>query len=258
MPTKFDKGHVQLWTCALDGVPPFLRSRLSDLLTPDEQERARRFRFSIHRDRYIACRAALRTLLGTYLGIVPRDVQLVHNAHGKPALNHSGAALTFNLAHCEGFALLAFGYEQELGVDVENVTRTMDYEGVAGAAFSAEERATLLSLYGADRAAWFFRCWTLREAYLKGVGTGFAARPSALCMHDADDRSALMLRSENDESEHWELRAIDLPAPYVGAIATRAALKSCKVSAFQWDQAQRYLPVLAEKREPRPSRADIL
>jgi 4'-phosphopantetheinyl transferase len=229
-------GQVRLWTCALDGPSPGLLSELAGLLAPDERERAERFRFAIHRGRYVAGRAALRTLIGAHLGIAPSTVGFVYGANGKPALHpdHAPAGLTFNLAHCEGFALIAFAHRRELGVDVEDTTRAMDYEAVAARAFSQEERAQLPRLSGCERARWFFRCWTLREAYLKGTGTGLAIDPDDFSVRDVGDRRSIVVDRQGSRMEDWQVRTVDLPEPLAAAIAVRGNVDRCIVSTFAW------------------------
>src|SRR5262245_33594771 len=56
------------------------------LLSPDERQRAERFRFAKHRSRYVMARANLRRLLAERLRIAPREIELVANDYGKPRL----------------------------------------------------------------------------------------------------------------------------------------------------------------------------
>ena len=74
-----------------------------------ELDRADRFHFSKDRDSYTVAHAALRLLLGEYLGVEPFGLEFVHGAHGKPSLAGDSAAvrnLRFNLSHSHEIALL--------------------------------------------------------------------------------------------------------------------------------------------------------
>ena len=59
---------------------------------------------------------------GAVLGVRPASVELVHGAHGKPALVRHCAApdLRFNVSHSEDVAVYAFSPGREIGIDVES------------------------------------------------------------------------------------------------------------------------------------------
>jgi 4'-phosphopantetheinyl transferase len=71
-----DSSEAHLWTVRLDASDDtFVRSLA--WLSEEERERAERFRFARHRRAFILGRAALRALLGSYLGMDPAAVQFV-------------------------------------------------------------------------------------------------------------------------------------------------------------------------------------
>jgi len=59
-------GGIHLWRADLDS-PLRPVAKLAETLAADERERAARFRFAEHRDRFIAGRGLLRELLAAYL-----------------------------------------------------------------------------------------------------------------------------------------------------------------------------------------------
>jgi 4'-phosphopantetheinyl transferase len=79
--------------------------------------------------------------------------------------------LSFNLSHSEDVAVCAFGWNRNIGVDVEKI-RQIDHEEIARLYFSASEIHALASLPPEKRPAGFFSCWTRKEAYVKAVGGG--------------------------------------------------------------------------------------
>ncbi len=179
-------GEVHVWRAALD-VEPGRAERLAALLSPDERERAGRFRFARHRSDFIAARAFLRLLLGRYTGRAPSGLQFEYNRHGKPRLAGADVPLRFNLSHARGLALYAVALGRETGVDVEHVERDLDAEGVAARFLPPGDRALLAALSGEEREKAFLACWTRREALLKARGEGLAA----LDAEDAERRSSL-------------------------------------------------------------------
>ena len=90
--------------------PAEVSAALWQLLSRDEQERARKFRYAEHRQHYIVARASLRRLLAERLRIAPRAVEFVETKYGKPRLApvHGSAGVEFNLSHSGILALYAF------------------------------------------------------------------------------------------------------------------------------------------------------
>src|SRR3954471_439735 len=135
---------------------------LASVLAEDERDRARRFRFSRDRERYVIARAILRYLLSEFIGGSPRDVRLNYGAKGKPGVNRSessGEHVHFNVAHSRDLALFAFARSCALGVDVEHVVSVPELVSIAKSHFSATERTRLLGLPTGERTLAFHTCW---------------------------------------------------------------------------------------------------
>jgi len=166
-----------------------LHSHLSD----DENRRAARFRFDRDRDRFIAARGTLRTLLARYLRRRPRDLQFLPGREGKPALapEPAGDTLNFNVSHSHDVSVFAFGWNRTIGVDVERVRPDVEYEDIARHHFSAGEIQSLARLPREMRVEAFFRCWTRKEAYIKACGGGLQIPLDGFDVSAPDDRARL-------------------------------------------------------------------
>ena len=148
-------------------------------LAPDEQDRAERFRFVRHRSAFIVRRGALRAILAGYTGLAAAALRFVTGASGKPALAaHVHPSRTepvrFNLSHSQDCAVCAVSCS-EVGVDIERVRPLDDCDALSRQVFCPQERAELHSLAPDRRQQGFFRCWTRKEALLKGIGIGLNA-----------------------------------------------------------------------------------
>ncbi|MFE3068782.1 4'-phosphopantetheinyl transferase family protein [Streptomyces sp. NPDC059247] len=150
----------------------------------DRQELARAAEFlrEADRDSYLCAHVGLRRLLGSYLGLPPREVEVSRapcpgcgEPHGRPVL--PGDRLHFSLSHCEGLSLLAFA-TSPVGVDVEAVPPPATIAETADV-LHPREAAELAALPEAERALAFTRVWTRKEAYLKGLGVGLSEDPAA-------------------------------------------------------------------------------
>ena len=166
--------------------------RDSGLLSGEERARAAKFVRSADRERYLVAHVALRRELSARTGVPPDGLALYREPcplcggpHGRPALRadageqgEPGEALPhFSLSHAGDLVLLAFA-AAPVGVDVEEYPGP-DTVDSAAEALHPRERAELAALDGPEaRSAAFARCWTRKEAYLKGTGAGLGEDPS--------------------------------------------------------------------------------
>ena len=146
----------------LDVSGPAVASDLA-MLSPDERERAARYRHDRDRDRFVSTRAALRRLLGADLAIDPTAVRFAEAGRGKPVLVPD-TGRRFSVAHAGGHALVALA-DRPVGVDVELVRPDAWDPAMAALVLSPAELAWVREHDDPDRA--FFRCWTRKEAFVK-------------------------------------------------------------------------------------------
>lgn len=165
--------EIHVWQAALDRNERDL-ARLQATLTADEKARADRFRFAKDKNHYTVARGLLRELLGKYLQQPPAGLEFTYGPHGKPALagKYAASGLAFNLSHSFGLAVFAFAKGRDLGIDVERIQPESAGEDIARRFFSPREVGDLRSLPPEARTEAFFLCWTRKEAYIKGLGTG--------------------------------------------------------------------------------------
>jgi len=219
--------EIQVWAVALDPAPQVVE-RLAGSLAPDEWERARRFRFEVHRRRYLVGRGALRALLGDYLGIAPEAVAFSYGPRGKPFLAGppaTASGLSFNLSNSHELALVGFLRGPEIGVDVELLKPMPDLEQIAERFFSESERVALRRLPAPARPEGFFNCWTRKEAYLKAVGEGLAAPLDSFAVTLVPGEAPRMLTLEGDavRAARWHFRCFRPERDYIGALAVEGS-----------------------------------
>jgi len=145
-------------------------------LAATELRRAGRFHFPHHRDRFIAARGLLRTVLGRCLGADARNLEFAYGHHGKPELAgaFSDCELRFNLAHCENLALIALTRGRKIGVDLERIRILPGMGELVDRFFSPRENALFQTLPAAQQTEAFFNLWTRKEAWLKATGEGIS------------------------------------------------------------------------------------
>ncbi|MFI1796278.1 4'-phosphopantetheinyl transferase family protein [Streptomyces sp. NPDC020379] len=201
------------WLLRITNQPPPPCTRILD---PQEQARAAAFAREHLRTRYVASHLALRRLLGAYLGADPAAVELTREPcpgcggpHGRPAA--LGAPFHFNLSHAGDLAFIAFA-DTPVGADVEQM-QTAGFAAEVARMLHPEERAELAALTAAELPTAFARCWTRKEAYLKGLGTGLSESPATTYVGTAPAPSP---------PPGWTLTDIAVDPGYAAAIAVAA------------------------------------
>jgi 4'-phosphopantetheinyl transferase len=198
--------EVHLWVCSLDLSPASVEEAYA-VLADDEIERARRYRFTRDRRRFVVCRSFLRRTLAEYRSVSPLELSFVYGAFGKPGLSPrpDGARLEFNLSHSGDMAILAITRGAAVGVDVEQIVQVSDLQGMATRDFA------------------FYCCWTRKEAFLKALGHGLALPLDSFDVSLDEKRPGLVaVRNHGERPSKWKLLHL-CPAPgYVAALAVKA------------------------------------
>ncbi len=207
------KDEVHIWRIDL------AKPGNSELLSADERDRANRFRFATHRDRYISGRSSLRTILARFVETAPGQLIFEYTQFGKPFLADS--RVRFNLSHSEDLAVLAVTFDREIGVNVERIRQQKDILDVAERYFATPEREALRSLPVSDRAAGFYRCWTRKEAYIKARGDGLSLDLNSFVVSLLPQEPAALLAANDgpEEVSRWRMFTLDLHPQYAAALA---------------------------------------
>ncbi len=128
-----------------------------------------------------------RFAAGVALGIARDQMAFAATPHGKPILaGHPD--YHFNISHSGSWIVLA-QHPADVGVDVEMI-RPVNLR-IAKRHFSATETADLLAQTTAERPGYFFDLWTLKESYVKAIGTGLRIPLSSFTVRKTDSGIAL-------------------------------------------------------------------
>jgi 4'-phosphopantetheinyl transferase len=213
--------EIQVWHAELASLP--VPETCNVMLSKDESERAGRFRFDSDRRRFTYCRALLRTLLASYLGVPPAELRFQYSHYGKPSLAGDFAAsnIRFNVSHSGSTAIFAFTRDRAIGVDVEHITSDIEVETLADRFFSRAERLSLAQIAPEHKNEAFFNCWVRKEAFVKAKGEGLSLRLDEFDVSLAPGEPARLLgtRPDGKERERWCLSALEVGPHYAGAIA---------------------------------------
>jgi 4'-phosphopantetheinyl transferase len=233
--------EVHVWRASLALSRAWLQ-RLRASLSADELHRARRFRFQVDRDRFVAGRGLLRSILARYLGMDPGQLRFCYDSGGKPRLarGQTGGGLSFNLSHSHDLALYAFVMGREIGIDVERVRREPLEEGLAERFFAPAEVTTLRALPVDRQVEAFYHIWTRKEAYVKATGEGLLVPLDEFEVSVGPDAPAALLRVQGNDREvaRWTLRTLypteqlGTGPGYVAALAVEG--DNWQLRCWQW------------------------
>ena len=192
-----------IW-CRVDQAPDTVLAATVEGLSPEDRERAQRFRRDPDRRAFLAGRLLVRTALdglalcGTLAAAPGRKPWLEGGA---------GASMPdLSLSHSGGWAALAIGGADAVGVDVEPDDRAVDVLAVAPRVVGRDELARLEAMPPDRRQERFLAGWTVREAWAKALGRGLSADLSLISL-DAAGRTI-----QAPEREDWTL-ALFRPEP---------------------------------------------
>lgn len=138
-----------------------------DVLSPSERATFASLRTGDSKLRFYRGRWLIRNVLRQQLGCVASDVPLTIDSRGKPHCEEP-TAFSFNISHSGKHVVAAFSNTGKVGVDIEDVGRRTNVEGIADRFFSPAEQAWVQEK-GRDG---FFEVWTRKEALVKATGDG--------------------------------------------------------------------------------------
>jgi 4'-phosphopantetheinyl transferase len=219
-------GEVHIYAASLQ-LPSEQLSVLFPLMSQDEQERALRFHFTLHQQRFIAAHGILRLILSWYLDVAPETIVFGYSDHHKPFLLNNALNIHFNLSHSEDYALYAVTRVGEIGVDVEKIRPDDDKADVAQRFFSASEKSALFALPGEEQTTAFYRLWSGKEAIIKASGKGLS-QPLASFSVSFNLQPELI----HVDGKKWHLYPFDIHPEFASACALAAPVSGISIYDF--------------------------
>lgn len=197
---------------------------LQEMLSVRECEKAARFHRESDRQSSIVARGALRMLLAGYTGIPASAIEFSYCENGKPHI--AGSEVEFNVSHSGEWAVLAFGRDRAIGVDIEQIKRTMDVNAIAARYYSPQELEWVET--AEDPHTVFFQLWARKEAYVKACGSTLFTELKRISVP----------LEESAEMDGWFFHYLEAGSKYAGAVVTNKPLASMPCydfGALKWD-----------------------
>ncbi|KAK9961737.1 hypothetical protein ABG768_007137 [Culter alburnus] len=189
-------------------------------IQPEEKDRIGQFVFNKDAKSAMAGRLLIRKLVCEKMGFAWDGFRLERTARGKPYLPRpsSGPSIThwnFNLSHQGDYAVLAAEPGRQVGVDVMKTSRpgsssVQEFFRIMNRQFTDLEWTNIRTAGSDwDQLDMFYRHWTLKESFIKAIGTGlgfdlqrveFHISPSQMREGQVYRQTRMHL---DDEEEDW-------------------------------------------------------
>jgi phosphopantetheinyl transferase len=157
-------------------------------LLPGYQNDQQYTNFNIDRKQQsLAGRRLLKTALTSFSHSYNTGVQIKHDKFGKPFI--PGCKLSFNISHSKNIVMCAICTFEAIGIDVEVVDREIYH--LKNKILSKSERKLCTT---SDDV---FKFWTLKESYLKAIGTGLSKSPNQITIKDIENFTFFTDKIEN-------------------------------------------------------------
>ena len=179
-------------------------------LNRSERDRLRRFRVERPRRQFALCRAALRANLCAKLRCTNDQLSFGHHRHGKPFAIVDGvvAPHSFNVSHSGTHGLIGFMPRGRLGVDAEERVARPYLDRIVESVFGPGEQGAIARLRGEQKIHFFYSLWTMKEALIKALGTGFSLDPAGFEVPSAmlEGMKAARFRFPHAPEIQWQVQ----------------------------------------------------
>lgn len=154
---------------------------LRNTVSEERRIRADRFHFINDSKRSVCAELLLQYNLFQSVGrLVEMDIG--YNEFGKPFMNHMNG-FSYNISHSGKWVAIAYG-SNEVGIDIEKFQTGK--ENIANKFFTEEEISFIHAVTGKERTKRFTQIWTLKESYIKYLGTGLSTRLNSFSINALD------------------------------------------------------------------------
>ncbi len=220
-PRPIEEAQVDVWYARPAAASADDLARCLALLSPEERVRIQAFHFERHAREASISRALVRRMLATYVDRAAETFCYRLGPFGRPHVEPP-CGVAFSAANHPDLVACAIAGTEEIGIDVEPVSRGDEILEVAALVFAAPEIAALAALSLDARRDRAVSLWTCKEAYIKARGLGMSAPLREIVVDfPAGARPTIRFLSAVDAPDGWWLDTRDVHGVRL-AIAVRS------------------------------------
>ncbi len=200
-----------------------------EIFTEKELQRYQQIASNGKRREFFSSRLLLKKILTHYLPEQARDIYTETDKWGRPFwhFQQKRIPLYFSLSHTKGIIACIVARNPEIGCDIEQIRPRRYEKELATKIFAEKEMAQYQQQENtAACRSFFYRCWTLKEAYLKAKGIGIRESLSQLDFSGSINHSHFFhLSPEEQEQAYWQFHQQFLTEGYSLALAVKGKKK---------------------------------
>ena len=230
--------EIDVWLMSLFDISADLENMYLACLNESERVRLKSTTVPTFRQQYLMSRVMVRTTLSRYANVPPVDWEFRSNYYGRPFISKpiSCRDLEFNLSHTSGLiACIVARGARYIGVDVEDIERTIDPKTLADFAFAPKEIEALKAAVCNKQRALFFSYWTLKEAYIKAKGLGLSIPLDSFWFDLSQSQPRVNFSAQSgDDPGRWQFEHRDITERHKIAVAVSMPAAEQVKLAFHW------------------------
>lgn len=153
-----------------------------------------------------------RQMISSFLHCGCKNLEFYHNEYGKPFVKTEKDCY-FSISH-SGSYVVGIIDNSLVGIDIEKVERTEDDLPIC---YMHEKEIKKINSFSEpyDICNYFYFLWTMKEAYLKGIGTGLSKKLSSFWV-EKNDKNGITIEDGESSLYHFNvLNSINVDADYV-------------------------------------------
>ncbi len=137
----------------------------------------------------------MRYVIIKKIGIPNNEIHIARNKFGKPYLSNVNG-YEYNITHAGEWVACAIG-KVCVGIDIEMMTHVD--KSIAKIVFSNEEYDWFINQGQESNVIMdgFFRLWTMKESYMKAIGTGFHTQPKSFTIPITSGEALILFQKES-------------------------------------------------------------
>jgi 4'-phosphopantetheinyl transferase len=227
--------QVHIWLVTADQ-PPAALDHLESVLDDDERRRAGELAQPEHRRLFTVAHGVARLITARHLAIPAERVRWRHGPHGKPELSGDDTGLQVNLSHSGALAAVAVARHRPVGVDVQQLSSTVDPRRLSARFYPAAEARFVAAARPAQRLGRFTRLWARKEACVKAAGGQLWYGLALPVHHPSHGRSVSGLVVHDPAGAlpgPFLVHDVPVPRGFHAAVAVEGDLP-CRVSRHWW------------------------
>lgn len=212
--TSLGKSDLHIWQISLTNDEELL-DLCTSVLDKETHRKAGWFKFKRNQNKYIICHGILRLLLADYLKLNTSEFSIAKHKKGKPFIAEN--PVFFNMSDSGDLCVYAFTRTGEVGIDIEEERELPDLDELIAKNLTNREME-FIEKFPNQRSTYFFRFWTMKEAYLKAIGEGMRLTPDKL--EFSIEKTGIKLSGLSDiyQQDDWIIKEFFTKTSYFGTM----------------------------------------